>query len=195
LLGQGRGRTIPSLRKLLGTFVESTRVRSCRIDPLALFQANLETNRFDQKAICLTGPAATYPVNESTAKPHSRRLAIIVGSLVAAGVVGFFVLLPCTLREINSRMALGSDLSMWGRVDSAVRVYHLDHGQYPASLDTSDFQKYIDPSVAAWLREARLTYHPPAADSPPTFILLRLTTPRGECFMQLDGTPVYPNSK
>ena len=71
----------------------------------------------------------------------------------------------------------------------------MDRGYYPASLDAPDFQAYIDESVAAFLREGRLVYHPPAADSPPTFILVHMTTPRGDYSTQLDGTPLYPNSK
>lgn len=130
----------------------------------------------------------------SSARAISRRL-IIVAALIAAGIVGCFILLPCTLREAGSRAALGRDISLSRQVDSAVRVYHRDRGSYPASLDAPDFQPYIDASIAAFLREGRLTYHPPAADSPPTFIIIHMTTPRGAYSFQLDGTPLYPNSK
>ena len=84
---------------------------------------------------------------------------------------------------------------MWRQVDSAVRVYHMQFGHYPASLDAPDFQPYVSESVIAFLREGRLAYYPPAADSLPTFILVHMTTPRGDYSTQLDGTPLYPNSK
>jgi hypothetical protein len=56
-------------------------------------------------------------------------------------------------------------------------------------------QHYLDAHVIAFLREGRLTYHRPARDSPRTFIIIHLTTPRGDFSSQLDGTPLYPNSK
>jgi hypothetical protein len=90
---------------------------------------------------------------------------------------------------------LGWDISRWHQVDSAIRVYHMEHGTYPASLSAPDFQPYINEGVAAFLREGRLVYYPPAADSPPTFIIVHMTTPRGDFSSQLDGTPLYPNSK
>ena len=132
-------------------------------------------------------------MNYKPAKPPSR--LVIIGGLLAAGIIVFFVLLPCSLREINSRVAVGRDIAMWHRVRSAVYAYHQDHGAYPASLDTADFQPYIDGSLAAYLREGRLAYYPPTADSPSTFILIQMTTPRGNYSIQLDGTPVYPHSK
>ena len=133
-------------------------------------------------------------MNESHAKPPSRRL-VIFGGLIAAGVIAVFVLLPCTLREVGSRAVLGRDISMLHQVYSAVRIYHLDRAHYPASLDEPDFQPYIDERVVAFLREGRLAYHPPTSDSSPTFIILHMTTPRGDFSTQLDGTPLYPNSK
>ena len=84
---------------------------------------------------------------------------------------------------------------MWHQVDSAVRVYQMDHGHFPASLDEPVFQPYIDEDVVAFLREGRVAYHPPAPDSPPTFIIVHMTTPRGDYSAQLDGTLLYPNSK
>ena len=133
-------------------------------------------------------------MNESPAKPPSRRF-VIIGGLIVAGIIGFFVLLPCTLREVGSRAVLGRDISMLRQVYSAVRVYHMDRGHYPASLDEPDFPPYVGEHVVTFLREGRVAYHPPAADSPPTFIILHMTTPRGDYSTQLDGTPLYPNSK
>ena len=133
-------------------------------------------------------------MNESPAKPPSRRF-IIIGSLIAAGIICFFVLLPCTLRELGTRAVLGRDISNWSQVDSAVRVYRMERGHYPASLDESDFQPYLGEHIVAFLREGRVTYHFPAADSPPTFILVHMTTPCGDYSTQLDGTRLYPNSK
>ena len=133
-------------------------------------------------------------MNESQTKPTSRRL-VIIGSLVAVGVIGFFVLLPCATRELNSRALLSRDIGRSRRIDAAVRVYHMDRGFYPASLDVPDFQPYIDADIAAFIREGRVSYHPPAADSPPTFVIIHMTTPYGEYSFQLDGTPLYPNSK
>jgi hypothetical protein len=130
----------------------------------------------------------------SPSKPSSRRL-VIIGGLIAAGTICFFILLPCTLRELGSRAVLGRDISHWSQVDSAVRVYRMERGHYPASLDAPDFQPYIDEHVIAFLHEGRVTYHPPAADSPPTFTLVHMTTPRGDYSTQLDGTRLYPNSK
>lgn len=120
---------------------------------------------------------------------------VIIGGLVAAGIIGFFVLLPCTVRELGSRAALGRDLSYWSQVDSAIRIYHMERGHWPASLDEPDFQPYMDERVMSFFRESRLVYHAPAVDSPPTFILLGMTTPRGDYSTQLNGTRVYPNSK
>jgi hypothetical protein len=133
-------------------------------------------------------------VNANHPKPPSRRL-VIIGGLIATGIIGIFFLVPCTLREAGFRAVLGRKLSDWKRVQTALRIYHMDRGHYPASLDEPDFQPYIDESLAAFLREGDLAYHPPAADSPPTFILLQLITPRGDYSFQLDGTPIYPNSK
>ena len=132
-------------------------------------------------------------MNENHAKPPPRRLVIIC-CIVAAVVIGFFALLPCA-RELGTRAVLGRDITMWSQVDSAVRVYHMQVGHYPVSLDAPDFQPYINESVTVFLREGRLTYHPPTADSPPTFILVHMTTPRGDYSAQLDGTRLYPNSK
>ena len=133
-------------------------------------------------------------MNESHAKPATRRL-IIVGGLVAAGIIGVFVLLPCTLRELGSRAVLGRDISNWSQIDTAVRIYRMQRGHYPASLDEPDFQPYLGEHVVAFLREGRVAYHPPAADSPATFILVHMTTPRGDYSTQLDGTLLSPNSK
>jgi hypothetical protein len=133
-------------------------------------------------------------VNESHAKPATWRL-IIVGGLAAAGIIGVFVLLPCTLRELGSRAVLGRDISNWSQIDTAVRIYRMQRGHYPASLDEPDFQPYLGEHVVAFLREGRVAYHPPAADSPPTFILVHMTTPRGDYSTQLDGARLYPNSK
>jgi hypothetical protein len=71
----------------------------------------------------------------------------------------------------------------------------MERGHYPASLEEPDFQPYLGEHLIAFLREGRVAYHPPAADSPPTFILVRLTTPRGDYATQLDGQRLYPNSK
>lgn len=133
-------------------------------------------------------------MNESHANPASWRL-VIIGGLVVAGIIGLFILVPCTLREVGSRAVLGRDISMLHQVYSAVRLYHMDRAHYPASLEEPDFQPYIDERVVTFLREGRLAYHPPASDSPPTFIILHMTTPRGDFSTQLDGTPLYPNSK
>jgi hypothetical protein len=132
-------------------------------------------------------------VNETQKKPLSGRL--IIGSLVAAGIITVFIAVPCTLREVGARAALGRDISMWRQVDSGVRIYHLERGHYPASLNAPDLQPYLDKYVIAFLREGRLTYHRPAPDSPPTFIIIHMTTPRGDYSSQLDGTPLFPNSK
>lgn len=126
--------------------------------------------------------------------PRSRRF-VIVGGFIAAGIICFFVLLPCAGRELGARAALGRDISNWSQVDNAVRVYRMERGHYPASLDEPDFQPYLGDNVVTFLREGRVTYHPPAADSPPTFILVHITTPRGDYSSQLDGTLLYPNSK
>lgn len=134
-----------------------------------------------------------YPVSENHAKLTPRRL-VIIGGLIIAIVIGFFVLLPCTLRDLNSRALLGRDISYWNQVYLAVRIYHQERGHYPPSLTESDFQPYLGGHVAAFLREGRVVYHPPAADSPPTFILLQMTTPQGDYSIQLDGTRLYPNS-
>ena len=133
-------------------------------------------------------------MNESHAKPPSRRL-VIIGGLIAAGVIAVFVLLPCTLREVGSRAVLGRDISNWSQVDTAVRIYRMERRHYPASLDEPDFQPYLGDSAAAFLREGRVVYHPPSPDSPPTFIIVHMTTPRGNYSTQLDGTRLYPNSK
>ena len=108
-------------------------------------------------------------MDEIRTRPPSRRF-VIIGGLAVAAIVGFFVLLPCALREVSSRAVQGRDISFLRQIDSAVRVYHLDRGRYPASLDAPDFRPYIDESAIAFLREGRLAYHAPAADSPPTFI-------------------------
>ena len=133
-------------------------------------------------------------MNESPAKPPSRRF-VIIGGLIAAGIICFFVLLPCTLRELGSRAVLGRDISNWSQVDSGIRVYRMERGHYPVSLHEPDFQPYLGEHVVAFLREGRVAYHLPAADSPPTFILVHMTTPRGDYSTQLDGTRLYPNSK
>jgi hypothetical protein len=133
-------------------------------------------------------------MNASQKKPLSRR-ALIMGSFVAAVIITFFIAVPCTLRELGQRAVLGRDVAMWRQVDSAVRIFHLERGHYPASLDEPALQPYLDAHVVAFLREGRLTYHPPAPDSPPTFIIIHMTTPRGDYSSQLDGTPLFPNSK
>jgi hypothetical protein len=123
----------------------------------------------------------------------SRRLVFWCG-LATVAVVCFFVLLPCALREANSRAVLGRDISRWKQIDSVVRVFHMEHGRYPASLEEPDFQSSLSGDIIAFLGEGRVAYHPPAPDSPPTFILVRVTTPRGDISTQLDGTPLYPAS-
>ena len=133
-------------------------------------------------------------MNESHAKPPSRRL-VIIGSLVAAGIIGAFVLLPCTLRELGSRAALGRDISSWHQVESAIYRYHMDSDLYPLSLNDPDFQRYIDDSVRVFLREGRLAYYHPPPDPPRSFILIRLTTPRGTYSTRLDWQPDYPTYK
>ena len=94
-------------------------------------------------------------MNESHAKPASWRL-VIIGGLVVAGIIGLFILVPCTLREVGSRAVLGRDIAMLHQVYSAVRLYHMDRAHYPASLEEPDFQPYIDERVVAFLREDRL---------------------------------------
>lgn len=84
---------------------------------------------------------------------------------------------------------------MWRQIDSAVRIYQGERGHYPTSLDAPDFQPYLTEHLVSFLREGRLTYRVPAADSPSTFILVRMTTPRGDYSTQLDGTLLYPGSK
>lgn len=84
---------------------------------------------------------------------------------------------------------------MWRRVSIAVRIYHTERGHYPASLTEPDFQPYLDEHVVAFLREGRISYYPPRPDSPPTFIIVHLTTPRGDYRTQLDDQPLYPKSK
>jgi hypothetical protein len=71
----------------------------------------------------------------------------------------------------------------------------LERGHFPTSLDEADFQPYLDEHVVAFLREGRVTYHPPSPNSPPTFVIVHMTTPRGDYSSQLDGTPLYRNSK
>jgi len=118
-----------------------------------------------------------------------------LGGILAAGALCYFVLWPCTLRELGARAVLGRDISMLHTVGSAIRVYHLERGRYPASLDEPDFQTYIDEHIVAFLREGRVVYHPPAADSPPTFILLHMNTPRGNYSTQLDGRELSSRSQ
>ncbi|MEO8353616.1 MAG: hypothetical protein ABI680_17960 [Chthoniobacteraceae bacterium] len=132
-------------------------------------------------------------MKESHAKPPSRRL-VIIGGLIAAGIICVFVLVPCTLREVGSRAALGRDISIWRQVDSAVRVYQLERDHFPASLDEPDLQPYLGEHVVTYLREGRVAYHPPAPDNPPTFIIVHMTKPRGDYSTQLDGIPLYPHS-
>jgi hypothetical protein len=84
---------------------------------------------------------------------------------------------------------------MWLQVDSAIRIYQTQRGHYPPSLDDPELQPYLSEHVITFLREGRVTYHPPRQDSPPTFIIVHMTTPRGDYSTRLDGTPLYPNSK
>jgi hypothetical protein len=118
-----------------------------------------------------------------------------IGGLLAAGALCCFLLWPYTLRELSARAVLGRDISKLHTVGSAIQVYHLERGSYPASLDEPNFAPYIDEHVVAFLREGRVIYHPPAADSPPTFIFVHMTTPRGDCSTQLDGKELYSRSK
>lgn len=123
-----------------------------------------------------------------------RRLVLLCG-FAAVAVLCFFVLLPCALREANSRAVLGYNISRLREIDSAVRVFQLQHGRYPASLEEPEFQASLRKETIAFVRAGRVAYHPPAQDSPPTFNLVRITTPRGDISTQLDGTPLYPAAK
>jgi hypothetical protein len=124
---------------------------------------------------------------------RSPQRRIIIGGLIATGIV--FLSLLYTLREAGLRAVVSRDISNWIQVDSAVHVYRMERGRYPASLDEPDLQPYFDDHVVAFLREGRITYHFPAADSPPTFILVHMTTPRGDYSTRLDGTRLYPDCK
>lgn len=119
-----------------------------------------------------------------------RPFLIAGGLFVAALALAYFGLREVALRGVASR-----DIVSWKQLDSAIRIYHADHGSYPASLQPPDFQPQITAQSAALIREGRLIYYVPAADSPPTFILVHLTTPRGDYASRLDGEPVYSPPK
>ena len=110
-------------------------------------------------------------------------LAVVVGLLLYA--------LPGAIRfDTTSR-----EIAFLGELDTAVRTYHRGHGFWPASALEPEPQSQIDVRAVALIRRGRLAYYVPAADSPPTFILIRLTTPEGNYAKLVNGTFVYPPSK
>jgi hypothetical protein len=112
------------------------------------------------------------------------------GGLVALSLVAAAFLACYVVRELGFKAVMGRDVSYVRQVHNLALIHFQDRGTYPASLDAPDFQSSLTPDLAAFLREGRLTYHRPAPDSPPAFVLLHLTTPRQGYTVLLDGSDV-----
>jgi hypothetical protein len=108
-------------------------------------------------------------------KRRSRKLSVTEG-LLAVAILGSFILLPCTIYEMGSRSETGRNIAMARQLYLAIYNYHSDRGSYPASLDTADFQPYIDKRLADFLGEGRVTYLRPPPESPPKFVVFDLRT-------------------
>lgn len=121
------------------------------------------------------------------------RLRYVRAAIGATAIILVFVVWPYTERQVG--ISAAQDISMQHRLHVALTTYYTAHTHYPSSLDAADFQPFLDAPLTAFIREGRITYFPPAADSPPTFIVLHLTTPRGEFSSQLDGNRLTTKRK
>jgi hypothetical protein len=133
----------------------------------------------------VTGHTTAVPI----LRRRYRTLVISVAALAFVIAAAHWI-----VREASKRAVLSRELGLFNHLHSAIMVYHMDIGQFPTTLEASEFQPYLADfrsQELAFLRAKHLVYTSPGKDSDSGFVILRASTPWGPVMGHKDGNRTY----